>query len=692
MTEIRLKRLNIRSTILGLYFVTLSLILLFATQFIPLSLVKFIQYLYMFSILFIPGFLILNIIEKKEIDFTTAMLFSLGLSIFSITFVCILSNTILPIFNVTPINRENLLISYLFVFSLFICPLSIKKIISIPIRYDTTSMLLGLLLILITLIGTLLLEINNNTLILLSFSLFSILPILIHFKVIKEEAFPFMIWAFSLSLVMYNSIFGEYPRVTDNFSEVFTINEFVLKQGIWEQAAPSNILAMPNVELLVPFLSFFTDGLFSTYKLVIPFVASFIPVAVYKLAEIKYGSRFAFYSAYFFSSLFNYFAWSSITAKMAFAGLFLGLLGIIILRNDPKERLLLIIFAACLIFSHYGTTAIFAIGLILSSLFLLLLPHRSSLKNFAILYVTMFYAYSMYATKGSIFKSVNLTIINTLRGIEDILSPKNYGSELLLAQVPAYLEILKFLYIIAFVFGVIEVLHILLKRRETIDEYFVISCALFALIPVPYIFPVGQYGGGRAWFIPCILASPFIIAGLVKAGKFLRFNSLIVVFMILFFMFNSGLAAEVFWKHNVGASIYISYPRIVKSGNIWERAYLDKVSLNGEDLASGFWLSHHIHNNTIIYADRNAIWKLYFAGISRGDVRDKMGSKPYAHVLQREKNLKVDSYLYLSKFNTENRLIKVSGRIKPELIPANEVINVDISKIYTNSGSEIYYR
>jgi len=686
MTEI----LNVRPIILVLYLVTLSLVLLLATQFIPSGLVEFIRYLYVFSILFIPGVLILNIIEKKERDFTTTILFSLGLSIFSITFVCILSNTILPIFNITPINRENLLISYLFVFSLFICPLSIKKIkrISIPIRYDITSILLGLLLILITLIGTLLLEINN-TLILLSFSLFSILPILIHFKVIKEEAFPFMIWAFSLSLVMYDSIFGEYPRVTDCFAEVFTINEFVLKRGIWEQTAPNNILAMPNVVLLVPFLSFFTGGLFSTFKLIIPFVASFIPVAVYKLAEIKYGSEFAFYSAYFFSSIFNYFAWSSITAKMAFAGLFLGLLGIIILRNDPKERLLLVIFAVCLIFSHYGTAAIFAIGLILSSPLLLLLLHRSNLKNFAILYVTMFYAYSMYAAKGSIFESVNLTIINTLRGIEDILSPKNYGSELLLAQVPAYLEILKFLYIVAFIFGLIEVLHILLKR-ETIDEYFVISCALFALISIPYIFPVHQYGGGRAWFIPCILASPFIIAGLVKAGKFLRFKGLIVIFIVLFFMFNSGFAAEVFWKHNVGASIYISYPRIIKSGDIWEREYLDRVSLNGEDLASGFWLSHHIHN-TIIYADRNAIWKLYFAGISRGDVRDKMGSKPYSHVLQRDKNLKVDSYLYLSKFNTENRLIKVGGRLRPELIPANEVMNVDISKIYTNSGSEIYY-
>jgi len=687
MTEIRI---NVRPIILVLYFVTLSLILLLATQFIPSGLAKFIQYLYVFSILFIPGFLILNIIEKKGGDFTTTILFSLGLSIFSITFVCILSNTILPIFNVTPINEENLLISYLLAFSLFICPLSIKKIkrVSIPIRYDITSILLGLLLILMTLIGTLLLE-TDNTLILLSFSLFSILPILIHFKVIKE-AFPFMIWAFSLSLVMYNSIFGEYPRATDNIAEVFTINEFVLKHKIWEQIAPSNILAMPNVVLLVPFLSFFTGGLFSTFKHIIPFVASFIPVAVYKLAEIKYGSRFAFYSAYFFSSLFNYFTWSSITAKMAFAGLFLGLLGIIILRNDFKERLLLVIFAVCLIFSHYGVAAIFAIGLILSSPLLLLLPYRSSLKNFVILYVTMFYAYSMYATKGSIFKSVNLTIINTLRGIEDILSPKNYGSELLLAQVPAYLEILKFLYIIAFVFGVIEVLHILLKRRETIDEYFVISCALFALIPIPYIFP-GQYGGGRAWFIPCILASPFIIAGLVKAGKFLEFKGLIVVFMILFFMFNSGLAAEVFWKHNVGASIYVSYPRIIKSGDIWEREYLDRVTLNGKDLVSGFWLSHHIHN-TIIYADRNTIGKLYFAGISRGDVRNKMGSKPYSHLLQRDKNLKVDSYLYLSKFNTENRLIKVSGRLRPELIPVNEVINVDISKIYTNSGSEIYYR
>ena len=702
MTEIKIA---IKTSIFVFWIISLTISMLLLYNTIPVEIQNIFIYIYIFSILFIPGLLIQHIFGLYNRDFVTTVLFSICLSISFITFTLILANAIIYTFNDVLFTRFKLLIVFLTSF-LFLGFIAIKKVkkITLTAEFSAIPILFGFLLFITTLTGTLILKITNLVL-LAVFFLFMILPILIKF--INNKYYPFLIWIFSLSLVFYNSIFGIYPRPVDNIYEIFTINEFVLKNGIWEQIAPNNILAMPNVVLFVPFLSSLTKSLVEIYKYIIPFIASFIPLAVYKIAEYRYNSTFAFFSSYFFSSLFIYFTWCSIIAKMVFAGLFLAVLGVILCKGirTHSEKILVVLFSISLIFSRYGTSAIFAIGLLFSiSLIPIFLKRDTKLVSFTLLYAIAYYSYSIIATKGSIFSSVTLTIANTIKGITELLTPRNYGSELLLTIMPPYLQVLKVIYIFAFIFALVEFIYIVLKDKHKIDEFLIISIVLLILIPLPYMLPVGQYGGGRIWFISGIFISCFVIAGLNRVSKYFRLLNwplnykILVSFVVIFFFFNSGLAAETIWKYNVGPSVYLSYPRIVKSGDLWEKEYLDRESLDINDITSASWLRFNIKKdiNINIYIDRNSVQNLVFVGFSRKDVKNIMGNMPYLRILTC-KDIKISTssytYAYLNKFNIENKVIIIGGRIKPELININKIIDQQkIFKIYTNGGSEIYLK
>lgn len=701
-------KVTIKTSLLCSWVVLLTIFLIFLidNKIIDNKMMHIFLYFYIISILFIPGLLIQHIFGVNNKDFITTILFSIGLSISFITSTLIIANEITYAFNGVLFTKHTLLIVFLISF-LFLSFSAIKKVKEITLKIEPNGIIViffGIFLFIITIFGTLILRITNIILLIVFFLfLFSIFIFPITSVKFKENCYPFLIWVFSLSLIFYNSIFGTYLRPTDNMYEIFTISEFILKHKIWEQVAYNNILAMPNVVLFVPFIALLIGGFLETYKYVLPFISSFIPLAVYKIAENRYNSTIAFFSSYFFASMFIYFTWCSITAKMVFAGLFLALIGVILSSEDittQSKKILLLIFSISLIFSHYGTSAIFALGLLLGiPLIPILIGRNSKLIGFAILYIIIYYLYSIIATMGSIFNSVTITIVNTINGIMEIFTPKNYGSELLISKLPPYLEILKYLYIIAFFFALIEVIYILLKDRHKINEFLIISMTLLTFVPIPYVLPVGQYGGGRAWFIPGIFVSCLIIAGLNRLAKIKSqkiSHVTLALFVAIFFAFNTGLAAEVIWKHNISPSVYISYPRIVKHGDIWEKEYLDRVTLNVYDINSASWLEYNIKNknNVNIYVGMDGFQNLLFVGFSRKDVKNILGDKPYCIILTiKNKNISEGSYIYLSKFNVENKVIKVGGRIKPKLVSINNILKQQkFSKIYTNRGSEIYLK
>lgn len=668
------------------------------------------NYFCILYLLIIPGFIISALLLKKDIqDFTTAIVISLGLSIFFITSICLVANSVLPLLGIQKPIQKFYLIVLVFCILIMLSIIFVKNVnlITIKVEYDR-SILLLILILALSIIGTLILK-KDNKLILFSFVLLAIMPFLCHFKIIPKKSYTFAVWMFALSCVFYNSLFGEFMRATDNMSEIFMIKEYVLKNQIWKNKVPNNILAMPNVVLLIPFLSFFTGDIVSTYKYIVPFISSFIPVIIYKALESKYGQKSALYSALFFSSLFIYFTWASITMKMVTAGLFLSLIFMLLLReglNYTDKRITLAVFSVSLIFSHYGTAAIFAITLIVTYLLSFAIKnkiniHQFNFGNYILFYVVSYYGYSIYATNGSIFNSVTTTIYNTIIGIENILNPKkNYGAEIVLENVPMYLQIMKVLYILAFIFIIIGLINEFIKKwkNKDVNEFLLIPIVLAGFTVIPYVFPVGQYAGGRIWYISIIFTAPFLVTGfkvlstkISKSSKL--FNILICLFLSIFFIFNSGLASELIWKYNVGPSIYISYPRIIKSGNLWEKEYLDRVTLGVRDVVGAHWLRVHMDYNKRIYADKNGLHNLAFFGLNRGDIKKKLGSLPNVWLIPKYKSIRDHSYIYLTEFDTKNNVIKVSGKLKPELINLRNEINFnEINKIYTNDGCEIYYK
>ena len=677
-----------------------------------------IGYICLLVNLFLPGLAILCLLNKYFENNVVTIVLSLGLSIFFLTFACLLANDILPCIGVkkpitvVPLNIFVILLAiFMSIFK------KRKKYIYINFKntlldYNNSNMIIYIILLILILLlsisGSLILK-KTNILIISSFMLLSTIPFLIYFKIIPKNLYPFLVWICALSLVLYNSLFGRFMRPTDNIYEIFTIKEFVLNNNIWEPSAPINVLAMPCVVLLVPYLSFLVGGIVQTYKLVVPLISSFIPVVMYCTFKSRYDDDVAVYSSLFYSFMFSYFTWNSITMKMVTAAINLSLLSLLISKLNKNinlsNKLIILVFTISLIFSHYGTSAIFGIVLILMSLLSIVIEKNNKsiyalwkmLRNYTMFYIVIYYGYTMYITKSSIFDSVVTTIHCTLTGIADLFSPKNYGSELVFSSVPIYLQILKILYILSYVLIIVGIFYELSEKLKdkTIDAYSVISIFFATLLIIPYVFP-SQYGSGRIWFISLIFIAPYLILGFKRILCYAKLSNqskfaFITLFLMIFFVFNSGLIEEVVWKHNVSPSIYISYPRIAKNGTLWEREYLDRVTLSVEDVHSAFWL-YRYHTNKKIYCGINAQQNLIFVGFSRGDISKKVGYLPLLIILSKNKRIYKNRYVYLSKFNIRVKMIKIGGYVKPKLVKINKIFNTsNIDIIYSNGYSEIWY-
>lgn len=397
--------------------------------------------------------------------------------------------------------------------------------------------------------------------------------------------------------------------------------------------------------------------------------------------------------------------------KMVSSGIFLSCLVLLMASNEisiADKKILGIIFSIGLILSHYGTSYIFLLALIVSLLLSFTLNTEIRKKHYHIIspsfittYIVVAIGWYIYASSGYPFTSFVLLGQHFIQSITtEFLFPETYGTQLLLRKFPEYLKVLKYLYVISYMLmclGAFSSLWRAFKVKE-LDEYMLISLSLLPFIPLPYIFGVGQYEGGRAWLIPSYFLAPFLVVGCLSLSKLKVFfdydkakNGMIFtsVFLCIFFLFNSCFLAEVIWKYNIGPSIYVSAPRITKDGTIYEKEYLDRVYLSVRDMKSAEWLSRNTKDNTTnVFSGHNAIARKFrIAGLT-----PKYGFNVIT--LSNKTEISKNSYIYLSEFNTNTGKIDDRIRAFPKFFSLTEISEKlnSIDKIYTNGGSEIYYK
>jgi len=674
---------------------------------------------------FIPGFLLLHLVKvKNTVDNVETILYSLGLSLFFIIALGTLVNFIYPLVGFYPFSKQLIIITFTVAIStlcIIFWKYGNKGDIEMTANHFSHVTLLLSLLPFLAILGTFYLYyFSSNNLILLLFLFVSIIPLIVSIKGLPKDIYPLAIWLIALSLVFYNSLFGHYMRPTDNICEFYLLQN-VLHNGIWDITIPNGINAMPGVMVTLPIYSLISGlSLVHIYKIVVPLLSSFIPLGLYKAYEKKFGNKIAFLSSFFFLSMFNFFTWSSITMKMVSSGIFLSLLILLIVDNEidiRNRKILGFFFAFSLIGSHYGTSYIFMFALLTSLIILIIASKLIGIvqkcyyiaPNFIALYITLVISWYMYTAGAVSFKAIVLIGHDFVNSITtEFLFPKGfYTTQILVSKLPEYLEIIKYLYMVSFVLmciGVASALWDTLRERK-MDEYMLFSISFLFLLLVTHVAGGTQYGGGRAWTISGYFLAPFVVIGCINFLKILKVISsfdwdiikngtkIAGIFLCVFFLFNSGFAAEVIWNYNIGASVYVSAPRITKVGSVEEKEYLYRAYLSDTDVRSSKWLNENVREG-MIFTDGHGYYPLYLVGLTRHS--ERVG-KPIVFDLTDKVKFSKNSYVYLTKFVTETRKIQRTyskmhffpnffdiGRISGQLNSAN--------KIYTNGRSEIYYR
>ena len=676
--------------------------------------------------IFIPGFLILKVLKIDNLNFSRLVIYSIGLSLFFITGIATLINFIYPLFGISkPISEKTLLITLnIFILALILYILHKEKIAGTTYPYFNDNIaniiksilkpqiLIFLLIPFLAIFGSYLLSFyNNNTLILITICIILLIPTLVALNKIPNKLYPLLIVISAFVLLSYNNFVGMYIRPTDAVYEFYFI-KLVINNGFWNYEIKDNLNSMLNVAILPATLSILLNiPLTWVYKVIAPILSLTVPAGLYQIYKTKWDEKIAFFATFFYISMFTYYTWCAVTMKMLFAGIYLVLLFVVILDknlNQLKKLILLILFSFSLIVSHYGTSYILMISIIIAIFIRYLLEKLLNItyENIQLTKLTFIMFYTITAISWYIFvgsSSAYYTIINLGKHIcteiQKLYLPKSTAT-VLIGEWSMSIQILKLLYIIAVVFIVIGLLNEI-RKSKTVDEILLISLPFLGFLFFNYAF-VGYYVG-RIWYIVSILLAPYCILGISTVydllarskiskqskNKTIRFYALVSIYLVIFLSFNSGFASEVIFK-DYGPCIYLSKKRILDSGNIFEKERFFRKYIVEQDVFSAKWLSKYRDTGIIkIYSD-----------VRCRDVLCPYGNFPPNPIeihyirLSNDTDIMRSSYIYLRYVSVVEGIVVYS--FSPlTIFNTTEIYKIinrkNVDKIYTNGGSYIFY-
>jgi len=679
--------------------------------------------------IFIPGLIVLRTLNIHYSTLTDLVIYSVGLSTLFIMFTGTLINSILPLAGISkPIAETPLLIAFNILIPVLLAlmiiyhdPRKDAKELEI-IRKSLTNIHFPLasilsMLPLLSIFGAILLIYNNsNILISLLYLILAIIPIAMYLDKIPESIYPFAIWCISLSFLLSHMVslklaHADIPiLLTEDIAYIS-----VLKEGFWDPTLYGTHYGMLSESILQPILSIVVkdQGRYCPILLY-----SLIPLILYKIYKKFMDCKFSFLSVYLFISMFSFLEVAHYIRQL-FALFFLSLMTLSMLDeniNYSKRFLLTLMFGFALITSHYGTSYLFMYSAILSVFILILFKERRSkefrfLHAFTRLYIILSFGWYMFVSGSANFDLFVNFLHHTINSIiEGFTIEQSYTLYATVRQWPSLsIEIQKYLILIVCLFIAVGVLSSTLKMRENFDSNFLALSIAFLSTNI-LIFPPISTGFNPARILQSslIFLAPFAVIGYQELINFFIFlgqklevsisNSknykfvdiIFSVFIAILFLFNSGFVSEVVTK-DYSYNIIISKDRILKSGNIYQKAYLYKDTYRPvHDIYASLWLENHkgklkVYTDDFGYERRLRYVQFYLYGTSTGG----------ASLLTRNitKNDIVQGYIFLAHHNIIEDIVIEKYYPKLEYFNTTELWPVleKGEKVYDCVYSRIYY-
>lgn len=659
---------------------------------------------------FIPGYTILRILKIHRTDWVESLLFAVGLSLFYIMSIGFIANTFLPAIGIKkPISLKPLLVIFniaiLFLLSLAYfkdkndhtynnIELEIKDLL------NKHTLALSLIPILAIFGGYVFNFYNTSVLIVITFLLISLIPVIILHT--DTRHYCYLIWILSLSLLYLSSLGVSWNYIWGyDINHEYYIANLVLTNGYWDSLLYSNVNAMLSIAMLNPIYTILLGiSPVIIFKVIYPFLFSFVPVALYKSYKNILNERESFLAAFFFISLHTFFTEMLALARQQIAELYLALIVLLVFSNIERniKYTLLLLFSFSLVVSHYGTTYLFLLSLILANIVFYVIyrkdkqPFLIRVEYTALFYVMVFLWYTL-TSSSSPFDTIVRTGNIILANIYDLFDPyKSQGLYTIVKNYSGLRQFTKYYILLSQMMIAIGILWLALnlKRVKFNREFIALALVWFIFdvygIALPYF--SNALNATRLYQLTLFFLSPFVVIGfsvIVKSlSKFIQFKLSVKIvarslasFLAVYLIITSGVL------------LYVAKDQLYPP-------YFDKKvpapRWTNEEIISGLWMKEH-KGSYSIYGDNNAI--LLFLGligqpISSHNFRlDWSGS-----IIQPKSSTK--GYLFLNEWNIKNKKIQalLPTIVDREYIDFN---NPNLKKflddkIYTSQAAEYYLK
>lgn len=667
-------------------------------------------------LVFLPGFLILSILDIKS-DYLTKVLLSWGISVsFLILFGFFLNNILLFFGYQRPLSTGSLLFIFNVVYFILLFTIFIFKkeyffkdfslnLFFEKLKLNTFDKLLLILPFLFPTIGVfgvhVMNTINNNSLLISLFFLISIYIIIISLfnQKVSNKIYPFVIYSISISIIILLPLRSNHLIGIDTHIEYFFFKT-TLNNLYWKPFAYSTLDSTLSISLLpVIFQSILKMPSEFLFKILYPLIYSVSPLIVYMIVKKYVQEIYAFLSSCFF--MFQWiFIWTEYNARTSLAVLFF-MFAMLVLFDDriisSKKKFLFLLFTASCVVSHYSTTYMFFFITISTYLIVELLSTRYKLKNSisptypVLFFALIFFWYSLMTEKAFIsgvhfIKSTVLNLTNFLA--DDARSAQALsvlGNDITQKGIPHKIEFvftwLHFSLIglgignlfinykkMSFIEIYVEKFEFLKQKFEVTYSLLSILCTILLIIMVSLPFVSKGYGMDRLYQFSITILSVFFILGAIFLSKYVKISPLIIILFVLipYFLSVTGVTYNIFDVHR---SILL---------NSHGEQY-DIYFVHDHENIGANWIKKYNESDTTVYTDTFGRHILLSQAMYSRDSIDNSA-------LLNGKN--VEGLIFLRYYNIKFGVLKGKNGNICYLDDCNSLTKSNL--IYKNGGSEVY--
>jgi uncharacterized membrane protein len=710
---------------------TLSLIAL-ADISIILDIPVFRQVLGFILLTFVPGFLLIQLLQLTKNQLEKALLL-IGLSISFLIFVPLVMNFVYPILG---ISRPISLFPLAATLSLILAGLSIfayqKGALDFQItesdfralidRIRSPLALGALVILLLGILGGLFTRFYLDSILSL-LSMLSIAVVVILLVISRRDSerfYPLYIFVIALALLYSRTLASPNLFGADIFSELY-VADLVKASAIWNPGfllsavSVSGYYAMLSVAILPNVYSILlnADNVW-VFKLIIPFIVAFVPVGLYQLwkTQVKISGKSAFLAAFFFISFSQFF--DETIVRQQVAELFLVLALLLLLSSHfrgSRAIAVLVVFIASLAVSHYSTSYVFVFFLVLILIASALVRVRNRqaqetavTATLVALAIAITFGWYMFASGGAPYTQlldVGTHTVNTFGNeLFAVGTTSTVASGLAVGIAYAsFAHVIEHYWILLTLFLETAGLTVLIWRRKDLGihmQFLVLSLASFFLMLFAVAVPAfaAALNGDRLYALTlfflapcCVFGIEAIIDGLgsqIRARKDLLLKlkcAAVLAVLVPYFLFMSGFIFEITEhpsnyaflpsQNQSERTLQYSFP----GGRDW--SYLVQSPTPNESVYAARWLSSSMSPLTV-YTDSS-----WASGplVGYGNISpDSIGSINPSALTQ--------SYVYLGPANVQSGNILLGGLSYPfSSYPTLSAGN----RVYDNGLAEVYY-